>query len=90
MDESFLNLLKYRVDKMPPVADWGEEYQESFKRLYTIRSAQRLAVFSKRYNGPGKDAFAQNNYFAGLASLRNYLVKKNDAPINLDDAKWND
>ncbi len=90
MDESFLNLLKYRVDQMPPIADWGDEDQENFKRFYNIRTAQRLAVFSKRYDGPGKESFAQNNYFAGLESLRNYLDNKNDAPINLDGARWND
>jgi hypothetical protein len=90
MDESFLNLLKYRVDQMPPVADWGDENQENFKRFYTTRTAQRLAVFAKRYNGPGKDAFAQKNYFAGLESLRHYLNEKKDAPITLDGAKWND
>ncbi len=90
MDESFLNLLKYRVDQMPPVADWGDENQESFQRYFTIRTAQRLAVFAKRYEGPGKDAFAQKKYFAGLESLRHYLTHKKEAPINLDGAKWND
>ncbi len=87
-DESFLNLLRYRVDQIPPVTGLSSKGKEGLLRDFEIRTAQRFSVFSRRYQGPGENAFARKNYRAGMEALRIYMNDKKDAPIRLKDAQW--
>ncbi|VAX31395.1 Spermidine synthase, partial [hydrothermal vent metagenome] len=87
-DESFLNLLRYRGDQKPPVTGLSPMEEERLLRDFEIRTAQRFSVFSRRYHGPGEDAFARKNYDAGMKAMRNYMVEKKDAPISLQGAEW--
>jgi len=89
-DESFLNLLRYRVDQKPPVTGLSPMEEERLLRDFKIRTAQRFSVFSRRYHGPGEDAFALKNYNAGMEAIRIYMEGKKGAPISLKDAKWGD
>ena len=88
-DESFLNLLRYRVDQPPPVTGVSGLEKDELLRDYTIRTAQRFSVFSRRYHGPGEAAFAERNYPAGMEAVRIDLDARKDAPIRLDGAQWN-
>jgi spermidine synthase len=87
-DESFLNLLRYRGDQKPPVTGLSSIGEERLLRDFETRTAQRFSVFSRRYHGPGEDAFAVKNYRAGMEAVRNYMAKKKDAPISLQGAEW--
>jgi spermidine synthase len=87
-DESFLNLLRYRVDQTPPVIELSPVAQERLLGDFSTRTAQRLSVFSRRYHGPGENAFARKNYRAGMEAMRIYMESMKDAPIRLQDAKW--
>ena len=89
-DESFLNLLRYRVDQKPPVTGLSSIGEERLLGDFSTRTAQRLSVFSRRYHGPGENAFAMKNYRAGMEAMRIYMNGKKDAPIRLKDAKWRD
>ncbi len=89
-DESFLNLLHYRLDHYPVVKGLSAGRLEVFKQSYTIRTAQRLSLFARRYHGPGEDVFASGNYLGGLEALRNYFASKTSPRIDLKDAHWND
>ena len=82
-DESFLNLLRHRVDQKPPVTGLSPMEEEKLLRDFATRTAQRFSVFSRRYHGPGEDAFAQKNYSAGMEAMRIYMDGKQDAPISL-------
>lgn len=87
-DEKFLNLLRYRVGRFPPVTGITGEEERLLRRQYEIRTAQRFAVFSRRYRGPGEAAFASKNYLSGLEAVKIYLETKKDTPISLKDARW--
>ncbi len=87
-DESFLNLLRYRLDQVPEVKGMPVGEQEIFKQDYAIRTAQRLGLFVRRYHGPGENFFAARNYPAGLKALRIYF--ESQQTIHLRDAKWAD
>ena len=87
-DESFLNLLRYRVDQYPPVTGLSSKGKQELLRDFEIRTAQRFSVFSRRYQGPGENAFTRKNYRAGMEALRIYMNDKKDAPIRLKDAQW--
>jgi len=87
-DESFLNLLRYRLDQVPEVKGMPVGEQEIFKQDYAIRTAQRFGLFARRYHGPGENFFASGNYFAGLEALRIYF--ESQQTIHLRDAKWTD
>ncbi len=87
-DQSFINLLRYRVGQSPPLSGVSEEEKAGLNRDYDIRTAQRLAVFSRRYHGPGEGALAARNYLAGLEQMKIYLDTINNAPISLKDARW--
>ena len=63
---------------------------DALQKDFAIRTAQRFSVFSRRYHGPGEDAFAMKNYRAGMEAMRIYLDKQKDAPISLKDARWKD
>jgi spermidine synthase len=87
-DESFLNLLRYRAGQTPPVTGLSPVEKKALQRKFEIRTAQRFSVFSRRYHGPGEEAFATRNYPAGMETLRIYLDGKKDTPISLQGAKW--
>ena len=89
-DESFLNLLRPRLEQVPNVRGVSAREQEAFKRNYTIRTAQRFGLFSRRYKGPGEKFFASGNYFAGLEALGIYFESHDSPSIQLRDAQWND
>lgn len=89
-DESFLNLLRYRAGQKPPVAGLSLIEEGRLLRDFETRTAQRFSVFSRRYHGPGENAFAMKNYAAGMEALRIYMDGKKDAPISLKGATWND
>ena len=87
-DESFINLLRHRVDHFPDMAGLHSAERALLNRHLNIRTAQRLAVFSRRYHGPGESAFNKKNYFDGLKEIKTYLDKQGDKPIKLKDAQW--
>ena len=89
-DESFLNLLRHRADQSPPVIGLHPMEKEALLRDFEMRTGQRFSVFSRRYHGPGEEAFAAKNYRAGMEALRNHLDRKKDAPISLMGATWKD
>jgi len=89
-DESFLNLLRYRANQPPPVTGVSALEKEALQRDFATRTAQRFSVFSRRYHGPGEEAFATRNYPAGMEALRIYLDGKRDTPISLKNAEWKD
>lgn len=87
-DESFLNLLRYRADQKPPVIGLSPIGEERLLKDFETRTAQRFSVFSRRYHGPGEDAFAMKNYRAGMEAMRIYMDGRKDTPISLKDAEW--
>jgi len=87
-DESFLNILRHRINQMPRLDGIGQEEKEDFERGFRLRTAQRLAVFSQRYQGPGAEFFSNHNYFSGLEAMRNYFDSYKKLYIHLDGAKW--
>ncbi|MEK9628694.1 MAG: fused MFS/spermidine synthase [Nitrospinota bacterium] len=87
-DESFLNMLRHRINQKPPVKGLRVEEQEIFERDFKLRTAQRLGVFSRRYQGPGAEAFASRNYFLGLEAMTIYFDSYKDPSVHLDEAIW--
>jgi len=87
-DESFLNLLRYRADQKPPVTGVSSMEKEALLKDFAIRTAQRFSVFSRRYHGPGENAFAVKNYPAGMEAMRIYLDGKKNSRISLQGARW--
>lgn len=89
-DESFINLLRHRVNRFPVFAGVSAEEEYQLRRDLNTRAAQRFAIFSRRYHGPGEQAFAAQNYPAGLEAISIYLDRIKDAPISLQNAAWDD
>ena len=87
-DETFLNLLKYRLESFPPAQGITTNEKEILKQDYTIRTAQRFSVFSQRYRGPGAEAFAVKNYRAGLEQIRIFLKTRDKGFLRLSDNGW--
>ena len=87
-DESFLNLLRHRIDQLPPVKGVTPEEKEAFERSFKLRTAQRMGVFSRRYLGPGEEAFSNRNYFLGLEAMRTYFDSYKKSAVHLDGARW--
>lgn len=87
-DESFLNMLRHRVHQKPPVKGLSANEQDVFGRNFQLRTAQRLGVFSRRYQGPGAEFFAGGNYFSGLEAVSIYFESYKKPSIHLDDARW--
>lgn len=88
VDETFINLLKNRVEYYPEVKGLSQSEQRHWKERFATRTAQRLAIFSKRYHGPGENFFNKNNYPSGLQAIQNYLLKQGNKPIHLKDTQW--
>jgi spermidine synthase len=89
-DQSFLNLLRPRLDQVPRVNGMSVWEQEIFEKEYAVRTAQRFGLFVRRYHGPGENYFASSNYLGGLEVLRNYFKSHKTPLILLQDAQWND
>ncbi|HCG73982.1 MAG TPA: spermine synthase, partial [Nitrospina sp.] len=87
-DEVFLNMLRHRINQKPPVTGMTLQEREAFDRNFKLRTAQRLAVFSRRYQGPGAEAFARRNYFSGLETMSIYFDTYLKPQVHLDDAQW--
>ena len=88
IDEVFLNMLRYRINHNPPITGMSLREWETFDRDFKLRTAQRLAVFSRRYQGPGADAFARRNYFLGLEEMKTFFDSYSKPQIHLDEAQW--
>ena len=89
-DESFLNLLRPRLDQFPDIKAMSPQELEVFRQNYALRTAQRFGLFARRYHGPGEDFFSSGDYFGGLEALRKYFESNKEAKINLQGAKWKD
>jgi spermidine synthase len=89
-DQSFLNLLRPRLDQYPKVNGTSAMEQKVFEKDYAIRTAQRFGLFAQRYQGPGEKFFRSRNYFDGLEALRIYFSSHETSPILLQGAQWND
>ena len=87
-DESFLNILRHRINQMPNLDGIAQEEKEDFERGFRLRTAQRLGVFSQRYQGPGAEIFSNHNYFSGLEAMRIYFDSYKKPSIHLDGARW--
>jgi spermidine synthase len=87
-DESFLNLLQYRVGQFPSTRGIQPEEITYFQKNYEKRTAQRISIFSQRYRGPGARAFARKNYRAGLEQVQLFLETHEEPFIQLSDSGW--
>ena len=87
-DESFLNLLQYRIGQFPPTKGIMPAEINVYEKHYERRTAQRFSIFSQRYRGPGADAFARKNYREGLKQVHNFLQGHEGPYIQLSDSGW--
>jgi spermidine synthase len=87
-DESFLNLLRFRLGQSPPLKGGEMQSRMHLQRSYEVRTAQRISIFAQRYRGPGVEAFAQKNYRAGLEQVQIYLEGHKGPFIQLSDSGW--
>lgn len=87
-DESFLNLLQYRLRQFPSARGIKPEETTYFRRNYEMRTAQRISIFSQRYQGPGAEAFARKNYRAGLERVELFLANRVEPFIQLSNSGW--
>ena len=87
-DETFLNLLQFRMGRFPPVRGISQEEVYFFQRNYEMRTAQRFSVFSQRYQGPGAEAFADKQYRVGLGQVQSFLDTHRGPFIRLSDSGW--
>ncbi len=87
-DQSFLNLLRSRLNHFPAIRGATSGEMASLKRNFVIRTAQRFSVFSRRYQGPGHAAFAAGRHHAGLEALDIHFQQTEDDPVRLDGARW--
>jgi spermidine synthase len=87
-DETFLNLLQYRLERFPSTKGVHPEEIHTFQTNYEIRTAQRISIFAQRYRGPGAGAFARKNYRAGLEQVRIFLETHKGPFIQLSDSGW--
>jgi spermidine synthase len=88
VDETFLNLLKYRVGDYPQINGMLSSEKTRWKKNFNTRTAQRISVFSRRYNGPGKADFERKGYPGGLNKVKKYLDIQGEKTIKLNDAQW--
>jgi len=87
-DQSFLNLLKQRVDQKVPAKNIPSFLEASLQHQFKIRTAQRLSVFARRYKGPGETAFAKGDLMGGLQSVADELKARGGRAISLSEAQW--
>jgi spermidine synthase len=87
-DESFLNLLQYRLGKFPSMRGIQPEEIHYFQTNYEMRTAQRISIFAQRYRGPGAEAFARKNFRAGLEQVQTFLETHEGPFIQLSESGW--
>ncbi|MGP0629103.1 fused MFS/spermidine synthase [Nitrospina sp. 32_T5] len=87
-DESFLNLLLARVGKAPPITGVTEREAVFYESQFRLRTAQRLSVFSRRYQGPGHTQFSEKNYESAMRRVRAFLKKSGDRAVRLSEGGW--
>lgn len=87
-DETFLNLLLYRLDQSPPARGLPAGLQETAAREWRRRTAQRIAVFSRRYRGPGSEFFAERRLERGLQAVEAFWRKGKGGWVVLSDTGW--
>ncbi len=87
-DETFLNLLIRRVDQQVPVTGLTESQVSAFQESLDMRTAQRLSIFSQRYQGPGQSAFKSGQFEEGLEEIRKYLKTSDSTRVQLGNAGW--
>lgn len=87
-DETFLNLLRYRVNGFPPVKGFSKDESAYYLRDFELRTAQRMSVFSQRYQGPGKEAFARKQFLSGLEQVKVFLDGRENKTIRLSERGW--
>jgi len=87
-DESFFNMLRHRIKQTPPVKGLTPQEEDAFDRDFKLRTAQRLGVFSRRYQGPGAEEFSNRKYFSGLDAMISYFDSYQKPSVHLDDARW--
>ena len=87
-DETFLNLLRFRVGLFPAMQGTPADTIHLLRRNYELRTAQRLSIFAQRYRGPGAEQFAAKNYPAALEQVQLFLDTRKDAVIRLSDSGW--
>jgi spermidine synthase len=87
-DESFLNLLRHRAEHLPEVRNLTEEESAEWRAQFALRSAQRFAIFSQRYEGPGKDDFTAKAYSPGMDAVRQFLKQNDGKLISLENRHW--
>jgi len=88
-DETFFNLLRFRVGRFPAMEGAGSE-KILLERSLAMRTAQRLSIFSQRYLGPGHALFREKNYREGLIRVQSFLDKHSSKYIHLSDDGWSD
>lgn len=87
-DETFLNLLRFRVGQFPATRGIPPETLPLYQRSYAMRTAQRLSIFAQRYRGPGAEQFAAKDYNAGLEQVQTFLESHENPLIHLSDTGW--
>lgn len=87
-DASFLNLLRHRAGRFPSLLNVSPREKESLKNGYQLRTAQRFAVFSRRYQGPGREFFEMKNYRAGMEEIRKSLEQAKGGWIQIQNGRW--
>lgn len=87
-DEMFLNLLRHRVNGFPPVKGLASEDTAYYSRDFELRTAQRMSVFSQRYQGPGREAFARKQFLSGLEQVKVFLDGRENKNIRLSESGW--
>jgi len=87
-DEMFLNLLRHRVNGFPPVKGLASEDTAYYSRDFELRTAQRMSVFSQRYQGPGREAFAKKQFLSGLEQVKVFLDGRENKNIRLSESGW--
>ncbi len=87
-DETFINFLRFRVNRHPPVKGWTLKEKNYFSGIYQTRTAQRLSIFSQRYLGPGNSKFEQKSYLEGLKEIQTFLKSQKNKYLKLNSTGW--
>lgn len=87
-DETFLNMLRARLDNSPPLKAASSEQAQQMKERFQLRTAQRLSIFSQRYRGPGASAFEEKDFLKGLEAVKQFNANHKEPWIAVSDSGW--
>ncbi len=87
-DETFLNFLLGRIGEFPAIVGLDGENKARLQKEFEKRTAQRLSIFSQRYQGPGASAFQSKNYSDALKTVTTFKKKREGQWIVLSDDGW--